>query len=209
MGGKPRIFSPEQINRVLVPHQTLQERNFGHDPHVGTRATWLRTCYAPELDKSYEDMLGETCDTVVYPEHTLDDADLYDLEEKWDRVLNRIPTLCDVYFNEGQHEWFLSHDPPPPSDPTFGLWDAALREVAMVYLIDRQALLEKLITVMWLDCHGECVWWYRIKADYDQLMSFTGRLARTGGLMAFLEFADPGMVGEGVLEKGGLINWIG
>jgi hypothetical protein len=53
----------------------------------------------------------------------------------------------------------------------------------MVYLIDRQAILEKLVTVMWLDCHGECVWWYRI--DADNLMGLTGWITRTGGLMSF------------------------
>jgi hypothetical protein len=39
-------------------------------------------------------------------------------------------------------------------------------------------------------------------------MSFTGRLARVG-MMGLLEFADPPVADEGVLEKGGLIDWIG
>jgi hypothetical protein len=206
MGEKPIIPTQEQINRVLVPHQNQQERACGHDPRE--RAVWLRTCYAPDLDNIYQDMLGQTCDTVVFPEHILDNRDLYAFEDKWDHVLNRIPTLCDAYSNEDEYNWFMSDDPPSLSDSTYGLWDAALRQTVMVYLVDRQALVEKLVTVMWLDCHGECVWWYRIKADYNDVMSFTGRLARVG-MMGLLEFADPPVADEGVLEKGGLIDWIG
>jgi hypothetical protein len=78
----------------------------------------------------------------------------------------------------------------------------------MVYLLDRQALTEKLVTVLWLDCHGECVWWYRVDAD-NELQNLYGWLGRTGGLMSFLEFSDPYSVGETVLEKGAVIDWLG
>jgi hypothetical protein len=35
----------------------------------------------------------------------------------------------------------------------------------MIYLVDRQALAEKLVTMMSLDCDGGCVWWYHIELD--------------------------------------------
>ena len=54
------------------------------------------------------------------------------------------------------------------------LLDAGAREVTMLYLLDRQALEAQLVTVLWLDCHGECVWWARINPDDQGLMLFTG-----------------------------------
>lgn len=46
--------------------------------------------------------------------------------------------------------------------------------------LDRQALEEQLVTVLWLDCHGECVWWDRINAE--DMLSFTGYLASRLGV---------------------------
>jgi hypothetical protein len=36
--------------------------------------------------------------------------------------------------------------------------EAGLKEVTIMYPLDRQALEEQLVTMLWLDCHGERVW---------------------------------------------------
>jgi hypothetical protein len=80
----------------------------------------------------------------------------------------------------------------------------------MMYLLDRQALQEKLVTILWLDNFGECVWWYRISADGDTLQSLTGHLFATNGLMETMETAEKGEEGRenSVFAKGSLMDWI-
>jgi hypothetical protein len=87
------------------------------------------------------------------------------------------------------------------------LLDAGARQVTMLYLLDRQALEDQLVTVLWLDCHGECVWWGRINPDDQGLMLFTGWMSSTCGLSELVnEDSDPKTF---ICEKGTLIDWIG
>jgi hypothetical protein len=140
---------------------------------------------------------------IVRPENVFDDEELYAFGDNWDGLLHRIPGLCDTDRDE---ESLVYEDPRPETDdPQFPLYEAALKEVVLVYLLDRQALVEKLVTAMWLDCHGECVWWYRIHVD--NLQSLTGWLADTAGLWGMLELAEGDDDGERMFEKGRLIDW--
>jgi hypothetical protein len=187
--------SQSQIDRIFTPHQTAQERKLGVVPD-GSRAIWLRTCYLPDLDDAYQDMVDSEADVYVASDHMFDDAHLYDFGERWDRVLERMPSLCDRWIDVEEPDWD-DDSGLDPADLKFELRGAARRAVVMVYLLDRQALVEKLITVMWLDSHGEFVWWYRV--DADGLQSLTGWLSATGGLNGMLVLA-------GMEDGGG--NWV-
>jgi hypothetical protein len=192
----------EQINRIFTPHQTTQERKLGVVPG-GPRAIWLRTCYAHELEEAYREMVDDVADLHVASDHMFDDAGLYDYGEKWDKVLERMPSLCDRWIDVEEPEW-NDDSRPEPADPKFELYEAVRGQAVMVYLLDRQALMEKLITVMWLDSHGECVWWYRVNAD--DLLSLTGWLSATAGLGGILELADMEDEGGKWVIKGSKID---
>jgi hypothetical protein len=199
----PALPTQEQINRIFGPHQTDQERR--HGVLLGAKRTiWLRTCYAPELEDAYQDMFDGVEEWVVDPEDIFDDEALYAFGDKWDRLLQRIPGLCDT--DRDEERLVYEDERPEPDDPQLPLYEAALREIVLVYLLDRQALMEKLVTVIWLDCHGECVWWYRIKVD--NLQTLTGWLADTAGLGGMLELAEADDDGERMFEKGRLIDWL-
>jgi hypothetical protein len=79
-------------------------------------------------------------DGIVDDTQVLDNMALYNFGDKWDRIQNRMPSLCD----RGHHcevEDFPIDDTrialPLVDDPKFALHDAVEREVVMVYLLDR------------------------------------------------------------------------
>jgi len=207
--GDPGLPTQQQITRVLQPHQTIQERHLGVFPG-GERTIALRTCYAPELNDVYQDMSWYLSDSVVDIDGILDNETLYASDAGWEHILTRIPSLCDAdrWNTLDELPWERDDDDRlPETHHGFPLDDASYREVIMVYLLDRQALEEKLFTVMWLDNFGECVWWYRIAGE--NLQDLTGWLASTGGLMGMLETADGEEEGKenGVYAKGTVIDW--
>jgi hypothetical protein len=204
MPGDPKLPNQEQITRIFTPHQTTQERKLGVVPG-GIRAIWLRTCYAHEFEDAYREMVDDVADSYVDSDHMFDDAGLYDYGEKWDKVLERMPSLCDRWIDVEKPEW-NDDSRPEPADPKFELYEAARREVVVVYLLDRQALMEELITVMWLDSHGECVWWCRMGAD--DLQGLTGLFSTTGGLSGMLELADMDHEGGRWVIKGSEMDMI-
>jgi hypothetical protein len=209
----PGLPTEEQVTRIFQPHQTINERNLsvlsGAD-----RTIWLRTCYAPELDAVYQEMAQGVAGFIVDANAFLDDVNLYDFEDSWDKVLLRLPALCDrdkwQTLDEDPNPWIHDEDWLPETHPGFDLYEAGYREVVMMYLLDRQALQEKLITILWLDTFGECVWWYRISADGDTLQSLTGHLFATNGLMEMAETAGEGEEERenSVYAKGSLMDWI-
>lgn len=145
----------------------------------------MRTCYDPALESNYQDLL-DTADP--YHDIVLDDEALYGQDGRWECILQRMPMLCDRDTWGSLDEVPTYHhleDRPDENSPTFEMWDATKREVAMVYLLDRQALQEKLLTVIWLDNFGECVWWYRV--DPDQMLEFEGGIASGCGLNWYWE----------------------
>jgi hypothetical protein len=188
-----------------MPHQTLQERRFAIEPNQD-RAIWLRTCYELELADTYYDMSRGVADHIVDASCMFDDETIYAYDEKWGRILTRLPTLCDGWYDSDALEYFLNDDPPALEHHAHTLWDAANRAVVMVYLLDKQALLEKLVTVMWLDCHGECVWWWRVESG-DPLQCMCGWLSE-GGLHVSLQYTDPwDDFAKRVCQKGTLVDW--
>jgi hypothetical protein len=168
---------------------------------------WLRTCYAPELSDAYDEIAKDMPDEFGYTQTVLDNESLYDCS--WEEVLLRIPSLCDndkySILTEMPSSW-EEEDWPAETHHSYPIHDAVYREVATVYLLDRQALEEKLVTVMWLDNFGECVWWYRVRPENAQV--FNSKLMYRG-LWHVLEMAAGEMEGrvDGVCGKGSVVGW--
>ncbi|CAJ2512947.1 Uu.00g010660.m01.CDS01 [Anthostomella pinea] len=157
----------DQMHRILTRHQTVRERNLSFWVHSGRNSpVWLRTCYLPEL-------------AVI-----LDDEALYaPLAEDWSRILLRVPVIPDTgRYSYGEEVIEDLHDfderPGPGEEFKLPLYEAALKERTMLYLIDEEALREKLIKILWLDIHGSCVWENRLRPD--ERLEFRGRMFEGG-----------------------------
>jgi hypothetical protein len=151
--------SDEQIERALKPFQTAQERNL-----MITSCIWLRTCYDLDLESAYQDTFYNVALATLDEGLVFDDADLYNYGASWQRIFERIPSLCDYQLGGRIIDTdYESLD----EDSKIKAWvqDAVKVRTTFIFLVDRQALLEGLITVLWLDCHGECVWWYRVEPE--------------------------------------------
>ena len=141
-------------------------------------AIWLRTCYAPELAANYT-ALG-LLDDFVNPRNVLDDEALYgSFAGDWRQIFIRVPSIPDVQQILGDPD--LEADPIP--DENWGEPDeeyqrpaheAQKREKTIMYLLDEEALRERVTKVMWLDAHGNCVWDFKIRDIWE----FQGPLLR-------------------------------
>jgi hypothetical protein len=68
------MLTQEQIDRVLVPHQTTAERNIA----VHTEpCIWVRTCYEPSLALAFEEMTHEIRNDAYECYCLFDDPALY------------------------------------------------------------------------------------------------------------------------------------
>ena len=83
--------TPDQINRVLIPHQTTEERNRAL---TLPDCLWIRTCYEPNLTSAFADMIR----FMVAPRASflIDNQTLYDVDDDWSKVLLRMPHIPDV-----------------------------------------------------------------------------------------------------------------
>ncbi|KAK1981205.1 hypothetical protein LZ30DRAFT_689361 [Colletotrichum cereale] len=50
------------------------------------------------------------------------------------------------------------------ADEDGGLDGLDLRVTARLFLVDEQAVKEWLVKLLWLDAHGECLWWNKINS---------------------------------------------
>jgi hypothetical protein len=100
----------------------------------------------------------------------LDDSNIYSFDGDWARVLLRLPELCDVvrFANEELHEE-REQEIEGAED---GMERLSMKVVERLYIVDREALEEGLVKVIWLDCHGECLWNNKIRPE--GMLDFTG-----------------------------------
>ncbi|KAI0972270.1 hypothetical protein F4678DRAFT_56212 [Xylaria arbuscula] len=184
--------TPDQMNRVLVPHQTIGERNVSVRAAEGHFApVWLRTCYSPELASVYDEWTVDLEYELHHWSQVLDDEALYaPFAAEWSRLLLRVPGIADTvrYTVEGDGNlWDPAehYDPPgPDEDYKMPLYEAMIKERTMLFLIDEEALRDKLVKVLWLDIHGVCVWDNRLHSD--QMLAFRGQTFDSGGSLAAL-----------------------
>jgi hypothetical protein len=193
----------EAIDRVLAPFQTTNERN------AALRATysrwspmWLRTCYDPELSKDYQVPPVH----FLTPANILDDEGLYGgLESDWTQIYFRVPSIPDcVQICEPEVESDVVPD-EEYGDPEYEnereAHEAGIRERTFVYLIDREALRDKVIKLMWIDIHGNCVWDFKFpEEDFDDLQ---GPLNRP---YLLTEIISRGAVSEESFKRGALLS---
>ncbi|KAJ5649150.1 uncharacterized protein N7484_002873 [Penicillium longicatenatum] len=103
----------------------------------------LRTCYDPRFEEKYQKLLEASGASVLDYIRVLDDSTRYDIENRsknfWRQVL--IQEQCDEV-----RELAL----------------AGLRVQAGIYLLDKDSIKSGVITVLWLDEHGDLAWESRL-----------------------------------------------
>lgn len=188
-----QLPTQEEITRVLEPFQTASERNL---EGLFTRSYCLRTCYAPELADVAEDMMSKMVDLS---ENVLNNEELYNFESDWSRILWRLPSICDRIWAPDDLD--LASAPTDAAQRL--LWEADNAAIVLLCLLDRQALEENLITILWLDCHGEAVWWNKIDPENTLYLSGFLEVGMNVG-----ELVSLGDGYENFMEKGALMEWI-
>ncbi|SPO05069.1 uncharacterized protein DNG_07754 [Cephalotrichum gorgonifer] len=169
----------ENVTRVLRPHQTPQERRIS--AHVSPPCynfVWLRTCYDPELQSQYDELLrasGAEGDLAMGREWVLDDATLYDFgserSEIVTRIVRRIPSLCDTYWAsvEEDYDYRVENESADESE----LVRASNRVRSGVCVADEGAIKEQMVKIFWLGEHGQCLWHNEVEPDMVEEMSGT------------------------------------
>jgi hypothetical protein len=138
-----------------------------YERNTGTSASrespiWLRTCYAKDLAQNY--ISPRRHSSIVDDRHILDDETLYShLASDWRQILFRVPSIPDVVHLLGDpnlEEANITDDmyDEPEEEYQRPIYEAERVERTLVYLLDEEALREKVFKVIWLDVHGNCVW---------------------------------------------------
>jgi hypothetical protein len=171
--------------RILPRFQTVQERIFcgrkiTHESHP---PALLRTYYGDvngqDQDEAHKVMIGNAIlNNLVDKDGTWNDKALYDFGDDWQRLLLRVPELCDQErhsteedYRESEHEEDI--EAPPASDREAlerWLWS---RNVAIrLYVTDREAMESGKIKVFYLDTHGDAIWHHKVSAE--NLLEYNG-----------------------------------
>jgi hypothetical protein len=107
---------------------------------------WIRTCYHPELQSVYEQILENGVEVHVEPLLSINIEALYNLpEQDWTRVFLRLPMLPDAVPQQGEdpkrslrtHTLQLS---PPQDKSWLPLCNAVVKSQSVVHLFDKEVL---------------------------------------------------------------------
>jgi hypothetical protein len=207
----PYLPTQEQINRVLAPHQTIKERNLLnhvsshlHDPF------WIRTCYAPELQAAWEEILEEglaewkDLDELL----VLNDENLYGgYGSDWTKIFLRLPMLPDAelyYPDRVKVDEEKSYLEPPKDEKLMPIFKASLADKQVVYLVDEEALKKKLVKLIHLDLRGQVVWHNTIVPE--NIWVFEANYYR-GGMLSEIMMRFGGDDDGLILEPGTLLPY--
>jgi hypothetical protein len=173
------------ITRVLPRFQTVQERNFcgrkiTHESHP---PALLRTYYGDvneqEQDEAHKVMVKNAIleNNLIDKDGVWNDKALYDFGGDWQRLLLRVPELCDQerhdreeHYRKSEHDEDIEAPPAGDYEALDGwLWS---RNVAIrLYVTDREAMESGQIKVFYLDTHGDAIWHHKFSAkvllEYD------------------------------------------
>jgi len=184
-------LTSEQIGRVLAPFQTVHERNAALSAgHYRMSPIWLRTCYAAELADFYRP--PNESDNIVGSREILDDEAIYsELAGDWRRIFFRVPSIADVVQIYGDPdledvEMLDSDWGEPEEEYQRPVHEAQKQEKGLIYLLDEEALREKVVKVMWLGKCGNCVWDFKVR----DLWEFQGPLKRGLSILEIIERYD-------------------
>lgn len=151
---------------MLVPFQTVQERKIQpalEDP------VWLRTCYNPDLDQAYKELVddAELSEGYSIADRTavLDDSSLYNFGSDWDKILTRIPSLCDFVTGSVSEDYDHWEEYEEGESNMSEFERLSGRVHTVVYVVDEDAIKEGLVKIMWLDSHGNCLWDNKMKPN--------------------------------------------
>lgn len=164
---------------MLRPYQTVQERNIcAHVIPACDNFIWLRTCYIPELQGQYEELLGISGaedDLGVGRPWILDDAKLYDFGSDRDtivtRIAQRMPSLCDSFPASVIEDYEQLEENLETGDET-ELEKASHRVRSVLCVIDEEAINNQVIKLFWLGPYGKCLWHNQIEPG--ELQEITG-----------------------------------
>ncbi|KUJ14446.1 uncharacterized protein LY89DRAFT_686925 [Mollisia scopiformis] len=172
------------LTRILPRFQTIQERNFcalkytneSHNPAL------LRTYYSDingeNKDEAHKIMVRDAIlETCVHKDGNWNDKALYDFGDDWQRILLRMPELCDqeVGYGESENKEEDQEDleaPPPDDREALESWLWSRNVAIRFYVRDREAMEKDLIKVFYLDTHGEAIWSHKFNAK--SILQFNG-----------------------------------
>lgn len=137
----------------------------------GLQTVWLRTCYDPRFEAKYQSLLEASGANVLSYIRILDDPTRYDFETRdkdfWRQVLIRMPGITDLsglndenrdgsdlYYKSGQNDEHYFEGAEAAGD--LGL--AELKIQVGIYLLDKDSIKSGVITILWLDEHGNVAW---------------------------------------------------
>jgi hypothetical protein len=167
----------------------------------GNKPVWIRTCYADDLRGAWE----ETLEAAAYleevdPELVLENESLYRAFDKdWAKILLRLPLLPDAVpylggdpeLDEGE-----SHDEPPDDERFMPIFNASRRNKQAVYLVDEEALRNKVVKILYLDIHGHAVWHNTIAPE--SIWEFEANYFKGGALFRVYEGGEEYLLHPGV-----------
>jgi hypothetical protein len=200
----------EQINRVLAPHQTIKERNLSQNvASVLNDPLWIRTCYAPDLQAVYEQMIEAGLRDSENPDRllVLDNEELYGgFGDDWAKVFLRLPLIPDavIYYGGDPELDDVPVDVEQPAEEKYlPLFQAWLKDKQAVFLVDEQALRTNLVKVLYLDDHGQAVWQNTISPE--EIEYFEGNYTKGSMLSLIKEMCYNG--DESLLQPGAQLHY--
>ncbi|KFH45110.1 hypothetical protein ACRE_040910 [Hapsidospora chrysogenum ATCC 11550] len=193
------IFS---IKPIEPAYQTTQERNLTaiRAGRTSPEPVWLCTCSREsraKFEAAYAALLAPVIEESLIVEYgVLDDVEVYGHFEDgdWSRVLVRIPQLCDVVransdvLHEEMEREMERMMEEIVKEECGEMEKLDVTVVDNVYLVDAEALQEELVKVLWLNCHGECVWHNKIAAD--DIHEFMGYQLAAWSVTDILQLAE-------------------
>jgi len=147
--------------------------------HLSSSSAWLRTCYDPRFEGKYQSLLQASGADVLNYIRVLDDSTRYDFETRnkdfWRQVLTRMLGTTDfsglfdvhgerrkLYYQSGQNDEQFISEAEDQADEIRELSLSELKIQAGIYLLDRDSIKSGVITVLWLDEHGNVAWESRL-----------------------------------------------
>lgn len=178
-GGVSRVPTVEEVRDILAPWRPQKVRKIAHRYlGRGNQYVILRTYYGQDSDDKMAAILEdeEDGDESVDPENNwwrvLDDAQLFDFGDDWQRVFEILPELVG---HRGQQihrglsqakitsirQQFAEFDQEDTLDQVGPIVDQIQKSAAAgngpIFVADEQALEEKLLEVFYLDGYGNVV----------------------------------------------------
>ncbi|CEJ91918.1 hypothetical protein VHEMI07601 [[Torrubiella] hemipterigena] len=156
---KHRLLAPQVIERVVMAHQTIAERDASVEVYQ-PRPVLIRTCYDVVLNEKTNVFINAITGAHYGPEalFILDDGQRFDIdgdERIAQRIRQRIPGhFCEISIlnsvSQGQNR-------TPPAGFPKDLDAIVDRMEVFVYVVDKAAVEESLVKVFWFDVYGECL----------------------------------------------------